>query len=102
MHSNKYDYSKVEYVNTQTKVMIICPIHGVFEQIPSSHLKGYGCRKCSNGNSISSYEYELLNFISISKDNVIMNTSPDFFPNKQHLDIYIPDLKLAFEFNGDH
>lgn len=102
VHSNKYDYSKVEYVNTQTKVVIICPTHGVFEQIPSNHLKGYGCRKCSNGNSVSSYEYELLNFISIHQDDVIMNKSPDFFPNNQHLDIYIPDLKLAFEFNGDH
>ena len=31
VHGNKYDYSKVEYVNTLTKVTIICPIHGEFE-----------------------------------------------------------------------
>ena len=30
IHHNKYDYSKVEYVNSSTKVCIICPIHGEF------------------------------------------------------------------------
>lgn len=29
-HNNYYDYSKVEYVNTHTKVLIICPEHGEF------------------------------------------------------------------------
>jgi len=44
-HNNKYDYSLVEYKNSNSKVKIICPIHGIFEQIPFSHLK-YGCSKC--------------------------------------------------------
>ena len=30
VHGDKYDYSKVEYVNTATKVCIICPEHGEF------------------------------------------------------------------------
>ena len=47
VHGNKYDYSKVEYVNTNTKVCIICPIHGEFWQTPNSHLQGYGCKKCT-------------------------------------------------------
>ena len=46
VHGNKYDYSKVEYVNTDTKVCIICPIHGEFWQTPDAHLRGQGCRKC--------------------------------------------------------
>ena len=47
IHGNKYDYSKVEYVNSQTKICIICPEHGEFWQVPSSHLQGIGCPKCS-------------------------------------------------------
>lgn len=47
IHENKYDYSKVNYINNKTKVIIICPIHGEFEQFPSEHLKGSECRKCS-------------------------------------------------------
>ena len=46
IHNDKYDYSKVQYVNSQTKVCIICPEHGEFWQTPSSHLDRQGCRKC--------------------------------------------------------
>ena len=38
VHGNKYDYSKVNYVNNSTKVCIICPEHGEFWQIPYYHL----------------------------------------------------------------
>jgi len=46
-HNDKYDYSLVEYVNTDTKVKIICPIHGEFEQSPKSHLRGSNCHECA-------------------------------------------------------
>ena len=46
IHGDKYDYSKVEYKNSSTKVCIICPEHGEFWQVPNSHLNGNGCRKC--------------------------------------------------------
>ena len=44
---DKYDYSLVEYKNAKTKVKIICPIHGVFEQRPDAHKKS-GCKECGN------------------------------------------------------
>lgn len=37
LHNNFYDYSLVNYVNNKTKVKIICPVHGVFEQRPDNH-----------------------------------------------------------------
>lgn len=46
IHGDKYDYSKVEYVNSQTKVCIICPEHGEFWQTPSKHLYNRGCPEC--------------------------------------------------------
>jgi len=46
IHKNKYDYSKVDYVDAFTKIKIICPVHGEFTQRPNSHLSGYGCEKC--------------------------------------------------------
>ena len=46
INGNKYDYSKVVYVNQLTEVCIICPIHGEFWQKPKNHLKGRGCPKC--------------------------------------------------------
>jgi hypothetical protein len=47
IHGNRYDYSKVEYINNRTKVCIICPVHGEFWQTPKNHLKGQGCNKCA-------------------------------------------------------
>ena len=38
IHNNKYDYSKTKFVNSKTKVVIICPIHGEFEQLHNKHL----------------------------------------------------------------
>lgn len=46
MHEDRYDYSKVNYINSKTPVIIICPIHGEFTQCPSEHLKGKGCKYC--------------------------------------------------------
>jgi len=44
-HGNKFDYSKVDYKHGREKVIIICKIHGEFEQTPEKHLKN-GCQKC--------------------------------------------------------
>ena len=48
VHNNKYDYSKVDYKNSKTKVKIICKKnHPIFEQTPSSHILGVKCPQCS-------------------------------------------------------
>lgn len=51
IHDKKYDYSKVDYINDKTKVKIICPIHGMYEQRPITHLQGCGCQKCKIDNT---------------------------------------------------
>ena len=45
-HGNIYDYTNTKYINSQTKVNIICSEHGVFSQLPTKHLIGRGCPKC--------------------------------------------------------
>jgi hypothetical protein len=47
-HGNRYDYSQVAYMNSYTKVTIICRTHGSFKQRPDKHLFGQGCRKCAD------------------------------------------------------
>jgi len=47
VHGSKYDYIKVEYINSRTKVIIQCTEHGIFLQIPSNHIRGYGCPDCA-------------------------------------------------------
>lgn len=48
LHGDTYDYSKVEYINSRTKVLIICRIHGAFKQKAGGHLCGDGCHKCGH------------------------------------------------------
>lgn len=57
VHGDKYDYSKVEYINSSTKVCIICPIHGEFWQVPFSHLRGIGCEWCGGHGRLTFSEF---------------------------------------------
>lgn len=46
LHDNYYTYDLVEYVNSLTKVKIVCPCGRTFEQTPGHHLNGCGCPYC--------------------------------------------------------
>lgn len=48
VHSLRYDYSKVQYNGMHCKVLIICPVHGDFQQSPANHLQGQKCPKCTS------------------------------------------------------
>ncbi len=86
IHNDKYDYSKVNYIHSKKKVMIICSEHGIFEQMPSGHLSGKGCYSCygnkksdnrtfiSNSKLIhnNKYDYSLVNYVNnITKVEII-------------------------------
>jgi len=56
-HSDRYNYKLVDYKNNRIKVKIICHIHGIFEQMSGSHLKGQGCPKCAGNIKKSTEEF---------------------------------------------
>lgn len=99
VHGDKYDYSLVKYINTYTPVKIICPIHGVFEQVPESHVnKKHGCPKCGKG--ISKAENELYEYIcSLVGECNVEQRNREVLDGKE-IDIYLPSLKLGIEYNG--
>lgn len=97
MHNNKYNYRGVEYINTYSKIIITCPIHGDFKQTPQSHLRGNGCNVC--GNIASKGEIEISEFIkTIYNGNVILNDRKSISPYE--IDILLPELNIGIEFNG--
>ena len=71
IHGNKFDYSKVDYKNANTKVCIICPEHGEFFQRPISHLRGDKCPSCSGNKKLTSEQF-------IKKSNEIHNNKFDY------------------------
>ena len=68
VHGDKYDYSKVEYVNNHTKVCIICSEHGEFWQTPSAHLQGQGCPKCANETNGGRKRLSISSFIKKARE----------------------------------
>ena len=68
VHGDKYDYSKVEYINNYTKVCIICPEHGEFWQRPYDHLQYKGCLKCSVEKIHSLQRHTTQEFIKKAKE----------------------------------
>lgn len=99
-HGNKYDYSKVyeEYKNIHNKVSILCPKHGEFWQTPDNHIQGKSCPKCAN--QLSNAEEEIYEYCCslVGHKNVIQRDHSVI--NPLELDIYIPSLNLAIEYNG--
>lgn len=57
IHGDKYDYSKVVYTTTNSKITITCKIHGDFQQRASAHLKGSGCICCSGTKQKTNEEF---------------------------------------------
>jgi ssDNA-binding Zn-finger/Zn-ribbon topoisomerase 1 len=47
VHGDRFDYSKVDYRNSDSNITIVCPKHGAFEQLPYNHLDGKGCERCA-------------------------------------------------------
>jgi len=99
VHGDKYDYSKVEYIDSTTKVNINCEIHGIFEQIASDHLSGRGCSKCKNKT-----EGIVYNFLCKIFNEVYYQYSPEWAindnKNKLRFDFYIPFLNIIIELDG--
>ena len=98
VHGDKYDYSKVEYINNKKPVCIICPKHGEFWQTPNNHLRGNGCPTCNE----SKLENEMREFL---KENGINYESQKSFKwlkykNKLKLDFYLPEYNIAIECQG--
>lgn len=96
IHGDKYDYSKVEYVNKRTKVCIICPKHGEFWQLPNNHIRQkQGCPKCS----MSHLENEVMRMLSDNSINYVFQKKFKWM-GKLSLDFFLTDYNIAIECQG--
>lgn len=94
VHGDKYDYSKVVYINTDTIVDIICPDHGVFSQKPRVHIAGFGCPKCLLKSQTRVFNI----FVNEFKDLVFEYSTEWIKP--QRFDMYLKEYNIAIEYNG--
>ena len=96
IHGDKYDYSKVEYKNRDTKVCIICPKHGEFWQTPANHIQGHGCPICDE----SHLEADIR--VLLNENNIeFIQEYNDKWLNKQFVDFYLPQHNIVIECQGE-
>ena len=98
VHSNKYDYSLVDYKGNLQKVKIICPIHGVFEQVATYHLAGNGCPACSE----SHMEKDIRRLLKRNQIPFVPQKSFDWLvlEGKLFIDFFLPDYGVGIECQG--
>jgi len=84
-HSNKYNYSEVDFKDSKSAVKIICPLHGVFEQVPNKHLSGSGCFKC--GGSEKSNTNEFIERSSKIHNNIYGYEKVNYINNKLKIEV---------------
>lgn len=101
IHGNKYDYSKIKYINSKTKVSIVCPEHNEFWQKPSDHLTGCGCPICKDSKG-----EKLISFL-LKERNILFEKQKTFGecrnPKTNSLlmfDFYLSKSKTLIEFDG--
>ena len=81
IHNYFYNYEKVDYKNSQTKVIIICPVHGEFLQIPNCHLnQKQGCKECKRYSRLDGRRLTTEQFIN--KANIIHNNYYTYIKSK--------------------
>lgn len=101
-HGNRYDYSKVKYVNSHTKVKIICPDHGIFEQMPYKHSnEEQGCSSCKDSKGVTL----ICNYLSDNDIKYNREVTLDGCVSKNNIplryDFYLPSYDIYIEYDGE-
>lgn len=104
VHGDRYDYTLTEYSTKKKKVTILCSIHGMFEQMPRTHLNGSGCIKC-----YSIYSKPAIDWLEYSmiKNSIFIqhacNKGEYIIPKtKIRPDGYHEETNTLFEYYGDY
>ncbi len=104
IHNFKYDYHTSQYINNNTKIKIICPIHGLFTQRPAEHLRGSGCSRC-----YPKYSYPAIQWLEsiMESENIhiqhALNDGEYQIPStKYKADGYCKETNTIYEFYGDY
>ena len=105
VHGDKCDYSKVEYVNSTSKICIVCPEHGEFWQIPTSHLRGRGCPHCGRKSRIMkgcSSKEEFINKARSIHGNKFDYSRVDYINSKTKICIVCPEHGEFWQIPNSH
>ena len=104
-HGEKYDYSRVDYVNTALRIEIVCPDHGTFLQAARGHLQGKGCQKCGGAKNTDARRSNTKDFITKARaahGEKYDYSRVDYLNSKADVEINCPDHGTFLQAAGDH
>lgn len=96
LYKGKYSYEKTNYINSVTKIIITCPIHGEWKTTPNNHLRGHECPFCATKSKL---EDEIKEFL-ISENIEFVSQKKFDWLGRQSLDFYIPKYNIGIECQG--
>lgn len=107
VHGKFYSYGRTIYVKSTIPVIITCPIHGDFEQLPSDHVRAdkRGCNGCKNG-GVSKPSLSWLAYMEVKLKAKVRHAKfgGEFrIPkSRYHVDGYVEATRTVLEFHGDY
>jgi hypothetical protein len=96
IHGNEYDYSLINYKNSKSSIEILCAIHGIFKQTPSTHLSGCGCPKCNTSTGWTRSEW--INFCNKKSKIPVVYIIRCFNEDESFIKIGITSTKIEKRF----
>ncbi len=104
VHNNKYDYSKVEYIGCNVKIIIICKRHGEFKQVPSDHIRGAGCPYCffKGEGQVKDLLFKYFFEWEITKGKKIWDEYKNY-KHRRYCDFWLKkdNIKIIVEYDGE-
>ncbi len=98
IHNRKYDYNKLSYINSRTKITVICPLHGEWNITPAAHLNGKGCPHCCSSKG-EEHIAKLLRECDIQyKRQKRFSTCRNV--KTLPFDFYLPEFDILIEYQG--
>lgn len=107
IHGDKYDYSRVKYVNNNTKVEMICPLHGSFFIRPTDiEQHNQGCKQCGVMRSSTTRSWSRSEFVkqsTVAHNGVYTyNNVADSFTSNTKVEITCPTHGSFWMLPGNH
>lgn len=95
-----------EYVDSKTKIKHKCNIcgyglDGEWLKIPVKNTeRNAGCPRCANKFTQSKAEKEIIEYIKEIYKGEVLEKDKTIFTDGKEIDIYVPELKIGFEYDG--
>lgn len=97
-YGDRFILNESTYVDSSTKMEIICREHGPFMITPNNFLRGHKCPRCND----SKLETEISTLLKKNEIEFIQNANKSTFEwlGWQHIDFYLPKYNVAIECQG--